>query len=277
MAEQPLPLAEGPILVALDGPRHARAALRVVRRLCAQVDRSVIVVQAALPALSTQGVLEHLGVSPEDLAGFVVEPLNGVPDRVLPAFARERGCSLVVIGLNPGRSEPGPVTQSLLTRAPCPVLFVPPSVREGWGEGGIVLLPLDGTPSTSMVAPLAISMADRTGSDLEILYVGGAFAPSEPGSMALPSFIDQPQYEWAMWKREFLYRFCDCHWGGKLPVEVRLFLETGEPAEAILACAERQGPDLIVVGWHGELKRAHAKTLRRLLQYARWPLMTARV
>jgi nucleotide-binding universal stress UspA family protein len=132
-------------------------------------------------------------------------------------------------------------------------------------------------PSTSAVAPLAIDMALRSGAELEILYVGMAFPPSEPGSMALPSFIDQPQYEWARWKREFLYRFGECHWGGKLPVDAQLVLATGNPGEAILEQAERHGPDLIVIGWHGELSHSHARTLRTLLAKAHWVLLVARV
>ncbi len=277
MDGSPLPLAEGPVLLALDEPRHVAAALSVARALCARLDRSVTMIHAAVPALSTEGVLEHLELAPQDLAGIVLEPLEGAPEEVIPRFARERRSSVLLVGLNPGLLDPGPVARSLLLNAPCPVLLVPPTVRARWGEGGVVLLPLDGTPSTASVAPLAIEMAVRTSSKLEILYVGGALPPSEPGAMGFPSFIDQPQYEWAEWKREFLHRFFECHCGGERPVDVTLTLGKGSPGDAILDLAERHAPDLIVIGWHGELEHAHAKTLRTVLNRSRWPVMTARI
>lgn len=277
MDGQHVSLSEGPILVALDQARHARSALRVVKALCARLDRSVVVTHVGEPALSSEEVLERLGLSPEDVAGVVVEPLGGRPEAVLPEAARVRRCSLLVLGLSPQEGEPGVLLAHLLKHAPCPVLLVPPDLVDRWGEAGLVLLPLDGTPSTASVAPLAIDVAVRCGASLEILYVGGAKLPGEPGSMGLPSFLDQPQHEWAMWKREFLYRFCECHWGGKLPVDVTLTLATGDPGDAILELAGRHEPDMIVIGWHGELEHAHAQTLRKLLSHSRWPVMTARV
>ncbi len=277
MDGQHVSLSEGPILVALNEARHARSALRVVQVLCARLDRSVVVTQVGEPAPSSEEVLERLELSPQDVAGVIVEPLRGRPEDVLPEAARERHCSLLVLGLSPQAGEPGATLGHLLSRSPCPVLLVPPELYDRWGEARIVLLPLDGTPSTASVAPLAIDMAVRSGSSLEILYVGVPKPPSEPGSMGFPSFLDQPQHEWAMWKREFLYRFCECHWGGKLPVDVTLTLATGDPGDAILELAGRHEPDLIVIGWHGEFAHAHAQTLRKLLSHSRWPVLTARV
>lgn len=277
MDGQHVSLSEGPILVALSEPRHARTALRVVMALCARVARSVVVTHVSEEPLSSEEVLERLGLSTQDVAGVVVESLSGRPEAVLPEAARARQSSLLVLGLSPEADEPGEVLGHLLMQSPCPVLLVPLDLRDRWGEAGIVLLPLDGTPSTASVAPLAIDMAVKNSSSLEILYVGMPKVPSEPGSMGFPSFLDQPQHEWAMWKREFLYRFSECYWGGKLPVDVSLFLATGDPGDAILELAERHEPDLIVIGWHGELQHAHAQTLRKLLSHSRWPVMTSRV
>ena len=272
-----IPLGEGPILLALSQPEYARAALHVVRLLCERGARRAEILQAAEPPLSTEEVLERLNLASGDLTGFVVEPLSGAPETSLLEAARTRQGSLLVLGLSPEGEEPGPVLKRLLSEAPCPLLLVPPNVRPDWGKGGTVLLPLDGTPSTASVAPLAIDMAVRNEAVLEILFVGGAALPSEPGSMGLPSFLDQPQHEWAMWKREFLFRFSECYWGGKLPVEVSLRVMTGDPGDAILELAERHEPDLIVIGWHGELAHSHARTLRKVLKHSRWPVMTSRV
>lgn len=277
MASRNVSLGSGPILLALSEPQYAHAVIRVARVLCGREARAVELLHASEPASSSEEVLERLELTIQDVEGFVVEPLEGPAESVLPQAAETRQASLLVIGLGPDRAEPGLVLQSLLTQAPCPVLLVPPALREGWGEGGVILLPLDGTPSTASVAPLAIELAARSAASLEILYAGVPLAPSEPGSMGLPPFLDQPQHEWAMWKREFLYRFSECFWGGKLPVDVRLHLATGEPSDAILERAEGLEPDVIVIGWHGELQQARARTLRKVLALARWPVLTARV
>lgn len=270
-------LKKGPILLALGDAHDAQAALRVVKRLCARSPQRVRLMHASEPAMSTEEVLEHLGLQAKDVEGLVVEPLTGPPAQTLLDAARAEGCGLIILGLRPKDDEPGEVLRKLLLEAPCPLLLVPPDLRPNWGEGGTVLLPLDGTPSTASVAPLAIDLAARNEAGLEILYVGVPRQPSEPGSMVLPSFLDQPQHEWAMWKREFLFRFGECFWGGKLPMEASLVLATGDPGDAILELAKRHPPDLIVIGWHGELDRARAQTLRKVLRHSRWPVLASRV
>lgn len=277
MGGQRIPLGEGPILMALSEARYAEATLRVVRQLCEHGARSAMLLHAAEPPLSSEEVLERLGLAAEDVEGWIVEPLSGDPAVAVLDAARVCRCSLLVLELSPDGEEPSDLLKRLLTESPCPLLLVPATLRPGWGKGGIILLPLDGTPSTASVAPLAIDVAVRNAAALEILFVGMPRLPSEPGSMGLPAYLDQPQHEWAMWKREFLFRFSECYWGGKLPVEATLVMATGDPGDAILELAGRHEPDVIVIGWHGELEHAHAQTLRKVLHHSRWPVMTARV
>ena len=277
MAARIVSLADGPILLALDEPQQARSALRIAQALCSRLDRSLTLIHAAVPALSAEELLERLELSPEELDGGVIEPLEGAPEDRIPRFAREHQCCLLMLGLNTNGQEPDAVMRALLSESPCPVLLVPPSVPECWGQNGTVLLPLDGSPSNALVAPLAIDLASRFEAGLDILYVAGAYPPNEPGTMAMPSFIDQPQYEWTMWRREFLSRFYERYRGEKAPREVRLSVATGDRAPAILEQAERDAPDLIVIGWHGNFRQARAQTMRAVLKASAWPVLLARI
>lgn len=270
-------LAEGPILLALESPRYAPAALHIMRTLSRLLNRSVILIHAAAPPRSSEAILQRLDLSEQEAINIAVTSLTGDPAGEILKFARERQSCLLVIGKAPARKDLSHVSEHLLSEAPCPVLLVPPAIREGWGDHGTILLPLDGTPSTAAAVPWATEFAVRMGATIEILYVGGASSAGEPGSMSLPSFIDQPQYEWPMWKREFLSRFCDAYWEGTPPVDVRLSLHVGSPSETILRSANDHGPDLIVLGWHGDLRKPHAQTLRNILLQSHWPVVTVRL
>lgn len=270
-------LAEGPILLVLERPADMPGILRVARRLCLGLDRSAILVAASIPALPPEVIAGRLGSAAAELGGIVVAPLLGDPGQAIPAYAREHQASLLVSGLPDGPLLPEGTTARLLSEAPCPVLLVPATLRPGWGEGGTVLLPLDGTPSTSGAVPWATEFALRLGAPLEILYAAGNPPPAEPGSLSAPAFADQPQHEWPMWRREFLDRFCACHLGKGHPLEPSLAVKIGPPAEAILDHASKRSPDLIVLGWHGHLNGGHAATLRAVLEGACWPVLAVRV
>lgn len=270
-------LAEGPILLALDDPRYARTALQVARVLCRQLDRGLAVVHVAEPPGSKEDLLACLQLSREDVAGIVIESLSGWPETVLPRYARERRCALLLIGLEaPGR-EPSRLVQTLLIESPCPVLLLPPALPEAWGQGGRILLPLDGSPSTASVAPLAIHLARCLDAALDILYVAGSYPPNEPGTMGVPSYIDHAQHEWATWRREFMSRFYERHLSGAPPRETRLMVSTGDRPRAILEQARARPPAFIVIGWHGNFRQARAQTLRAVLRDASWPVLVARI
>lgn len=277
MAERTVPLADGPLLLALDHPRDAHAILPIARRLGERMNRGLVIVHASVSPGAPADVLARLQLSREDVQGVAIEPLSGPPALVLPRYARARHCALLLIGLAAHGHEPSTLARTLLTESPCPVLLLPSEVSESWGQGGTVLLPLDGSPSTAAVAPLAISMAQRLEAALDILYVAGAYPANEPGTLTVPTYIDQAQYEWQMWRREFMSRFYERHLTGASPRAVHLSVSTGDRPRAILDQARRQQPDLIVIGWHGNLRQARAQTLRAVLRESSWPVLVARI
>lgn len=271
-------LGGGPIILALGGPRLAVSALCVARQVCQWMGQSMMLVYVSDAPLAPGMIPGRIGTSAEDLGGVVILPVTGDPGREIVRLGVEHACSMIILGLaRPERAGLGPVQARILQDAVCPVLHVPPQVRPGWGTGGTVLLPLDGAPSTSRVVPLATDLAVRMQASLELLHIGGMPPPAEVGSLGLPQFIDQPQHEWSHWRREFLARFCTCYWGGAAPVRVHLSVQVGDPGAAILREAEEHQPDLIVLGWHGQLEQDRAATLRQVLGHARWPVLAVRV
>lgn len=271
-------LGKGAILVALGGPRLTSPALHIARAFCRFFDRSPMLIHVSTVSLTPSAVPERLGITPDTLAGMAVIPAIGDPGREIVRLSAERECGLIVLGLaRPERAGLGPVEEVVLREAACPVLLVPPRIREGWGTGGTILLPLDGTPSTSAVVPLATELAERMGAKLELLHIAGTPPPPERGSLVVPMFMDQPQHEWDLWRQEFLSRFCECHWGGKAPVPIHLSVRVGDPAHAILHEAAEHRPDLIVLGWHGLFAELHAATLRNILAGSGWPVLAVRV
>ena len=123
-----------------------------------------------------------------------------------------------------------------------------------------VLVPLEGTTSTSLAPKSLIRLAGRANIDVVIVHV------RDEGS--LPSFTDQPQHEQAAWAREFVCRYC----AQGLPtaaVETRV----GRPEEWVPAVAEEKGCDLIALGWAQELEGGRAEVVRGTLERTRLPVL----
>lgn len=277
MAGRYVKLAEGPILLAALLPGQAQPAVSIARTLGRLLEKRAELLHVADPPLSPREILGALELTPDDLGPVVVTALSGDPAQAVLQYARRQRGSLLVTCLGAEQELGGSVLERLLSEAPCPVLVVPPRVRIPWGHDGTVLLPLDGTPSTAFAVPWATELAVGMNAAIEIVYVAGVPQAREAGSLVVPSLIDAPQHDWPGWRREFLSRFCGCYWEGESPVELRLTLQTGDPAGAILRAADAAEPELVVVGWHGDLSPEHARTLRTLLRRARWPILTVRV
>lgn len=90
------------------------------------------------------------------------------------------------------------------------------------------VLPHDGTPTAAAAMGLAVDLAQRSGGELDVLHIPTPDAPTEPGTLSAPQYLDRPQHAWPLWAREFLERtpgLCDC----PPSVRTRLFLRRGRP------------------------------------------------
>ncbi len=276
MAECYVAVAEGPILIAVDTPGQAQVALSFAGTLCRSLDRSVTLLNVSEPPLPVEEILRRLELTFGQLGSVVVRPLAGETASAILRHVSQQNASILLVGLPADQADLGGLTERLIGQAPCPVLLVPRHARPV-RHHGTVLLPLDGTPSTASAVPWATEMAMQLDAAIEIVYVAVSPPPPEAGSLGIPSLVDAPQYEWHAWRREFLSRFCECYWGGRHPTNLRLTVQTGEPAKAILKAAEAADPELIVAGWHGDLSPERATVLRRILTGSRWPMLTVRV
>jgi nucleotide-binding universal stress UspA family protein len=169
----------------------------------------------------------------------------------------------------------GRTAMKVLHDALCPVVLVPPE------RGAIpwhlhhVLVPHDGTPTTSAALPPAAELAQLGHAELLVVHVTNIrAAPVEPGSLTTPRYVDQPQHEWPAWASEFMNRLaCVC------PLDhlhVRILLAHGNPAAEILRMSEKQSTDLIVLAWRGRWDAPRAATLKNILREAHCPIMVVR-
>ena len=96
-----------------------------------------------------------------------------------------------------------------------------------------------------------MELAQRSGAELNVLHVPTPDAPTEPGAVSAPQYLDQPQHEWPLWEREFLERTLSL---SERPPSIRTrpFLRRGEPGDEILRFVREREGDLIVLAWHGQ-------------------------
>ena len=270
------------IIVPLDGTIHAIAALPVGKGLAELEGATLHIVHVAEPILPPREVISKLGLTPEQLRGSVLNHMTGTPATSIARLAREWQSSFIVMCTHTRMDRPheklGSVAEEVLRLAPCPVVLVRPQRGlQPWVLRRI-LLPHDGTPTTSAAIGPAADLADRASAELVVLHVAapGTGRPVEPGTFAAPRYLDQPQHEWPAWTQEFIQR---CSALGHAPAEMklRLLLAKGEPGAEIVRFAAEQNADLIVLGWRGQLEAERAATMKRVISDAPCPVLVTRV
>jgi nucleotide-binding universal stress UspA family protein len=220
----------------------------------------------------------RLGREAPVLDGFTIDARVGTPAVEILQVAGEIKPRLIVMCKHSGAERGkmlGRTAMKVLHDALCPVVLVPPE------RGAIpwhlhhVLVPHDGTPTTSAALPPAAELAQLGHAELLVVHVTNIrAAPAEPGSLTTPRYVDQPQHEWPAWASEFMNRLaCVC------PLDhlhVRILLAHGNPAAEILRMSEKQSTDLIVLAWRGRWDAPRAATLKNILREAHCPIMVVR-
>ena len=264
-------MSEPVILVALDGSEHAPAAMPVAKVLAG-------IEQAALRILRVAERAEQLESEAPVLDGFTVDARIGEPAAEILHVAEEMKPRLIVMctrtAADRGRCWSSTATK-VLRNAPCPVVLVPSERGATPWHLQHVLVPHDGTPTTSAALRPAAELAERAGAELLVAHVTDiSAAPAEPGSLTTPLYVDQPQHEWPAWTSEFVERLaCICPLGH---LHVRIFLAHGNPAVEIVRLAKKQTTDLMVLAWRGEWEAPRAATLKGILREAHCPVMVVR-
>lgn len=243
------------VIAALDNSPAARpvlaTALALGRLLEAEVEAVHILVNSDR---TVKHVADDAGVRLTEMEGSVVEALvsMGSGDDVASLALGARGTAG---GARPAGQTALAVVASLVK----PVVVVPPDVREP-GRLERILVPLEGTVSSSLAPRSVIELFGRAHLEVVVLHVHE--------EARLPAFNDQPQHETEAWGREFLARYCPPGIG-----VVRLEERVGRPEELVPRVAEETSADLIALGWAQELAADRAPVVRAVLTEARVPVM----
>jgi nucleotide-binding universal stress UspA family protein len=262
------PLVLGKIICGVDESDEARDAVRVAKSLARELGRRLVLVHAvraadglavALPPYSyphptddeatrraAEQVLAGL-VQDSGLAGSVGRRIEtGDPATVLLRIAEDELVDLIVVGTRRrglvASAILGSVSTAVVSRAPCPVVVVPPAAR--LGSGPVVCAVDDGSEAGS-AARVARRLADQLGVDLLVAHaVATAPVPSASAVPSGPAEVTDAERRQA---EELLAGLAFEH---GLGTEVERRVAFGSEAEAISQLADEEDASFLVVGAH---------------------------
>jgi nucleotide-binding universal stress UspA family protein len=271
-------MSETIILVPLDGSEQALAALPVAKVL-AEIERAAVhILHVAERAPAGAEWSSLLGREALALDSFTIDARIGKPAaEILDVAARIKPRFIVMCkhsGATRGKML-GSTAMEVVRNSPCPVVLVPPERGSTPWHLHHVMVPHDGTPTTSAALPPAAELAERGRAELLVAHVTGiGAAPAEPGSLTTPRYVDAPQHEWPAWTSEFIKRLaCVCPLGS---VHVRMLLAHGDTAAEILRFAGTQSTDIIALAWRGKWEAPRAAILKDIVREAHCPIMVVR-
>ena len=243
------------VIAALDNSSAARAVLATAANLAQLFDAEVVALHVGEDGDRTARAAAAAN-------GLVLRPVQGPTVPALVEAASAPDVVLLVLGarrLATGARPIGTTALDVITSLLKPVVVVPPDAVCG-PEFRRVLVPLEGTISTSLAPKGIIELARDAELDVCVLHVHDA--------STLPSFTDQAQHQVRAWGNEFVARYCPCGIG-KVTVELRV----GHSAEEILAVAEETEAHLIALGWSQEIDWGRAPVIREVLERGRTPVL----
>ncbi|MEF8776275.1 MAG: universal stress protein [Haloarculaceae archaeon] len=187
--------------------------------------------------------------------GLDVEPVvrEGIPAEEIVTYANEQGIDAIAMGTSGrggvARMVVGSVTDKVVRTATVPVLSVN---RRAVGDGGerfeSILLPTDGSDPAEAAATRGVELAERLGATVHCFSVADEGIAGELEALmtgrdrgSVDSLIDEAADN----IDRVVATAIDCD------VDCVSATATGDPAEEIVAYAEAQNLDLIVMGTHG--------------------------
>lgn len=245
------------VIAALDNSLAARSVVATATSLASLFSARVEAVH-----VGEDGDGTRIAADAAAAADLELRMLEGPTVAALVRAAEHGDVVALVVGtrgLPMGGRAIGSTALEVITSLMKPVVVVPPSAARP-GPFKRVLVPLEGTVSTSLAPRSLVELADDADVEVVVLHVHDADT--------LPAFTDQPQHEGTAWRDEFVARYCP--WGvGKVSMQVRL----GRREEEILRAAAETKSDLVALGWAQELAAGRAPVVRELLERGRIPVL----
>jgi nucleotide-binding universal stress UspA family protein len=264
-----------PVIVPLDATARSAAILPVVRAML-ELFRAPACIVPLDPEATT---LAQLSEKLPELGTLTIAECGkpgADPAQAIIHAAQERNGRGIIMALHADPSSGSGLeafNETVLREMHCPILLIPPEERLAEWRLRRVVLPHDGSPEVGRAIRPAVRLAERAHAILLVLHVSGAKPPPEqPGTLATPRYIDQPQHEWPAWAAEFLERVAALC-GKPVEVPMRMFVARGEPGREVVRFTREHQGDLVVLPWHCHLEQPHALTLRTILHDPPCPLV----
>ena len=169
-------MSEPVILVPLDGSKQALAALPVAKVL-GEIERAaLLVLNVEEHQLAVEELRNRLGREAPALDDFTIEARVGTPAVEILQVAGEIKPRVIVMCKHSGTERGkvlGRTAMKVLHDAPCPVVLVPPERGATPWHLHHVMVPHDGTPSTSAALLPAAELAERGRAELLVVHVTG--------------------------------------------------------------------------------------------------------
>jgi nucleotide-binding universal stress UspA family protein len=195
-------------------------------------------------------------------AGYELRSLRGPTVAALIDAGSAEDVVALVLGARrtPAGARPvGGTAFKVMQALPKPLAIVPPDAPAP-GRLRRVLVPLEGTVSSSIAPQSVIELAHAAKLEVVILHV--------LDEESLPAFTDQPQHEGAAWREEFLARWCPCG-----VTNLRIESRVGVREEQVLRAADEDDVDIVALGWSQQLGAGRAQVVRAALERGRVPIL----
>jgi universal stress protein A len=140
-----------------------------------------------------------------------------------------------------------------------------------------ILAPTDFSAHSEKAVRYACGLAERVGAELHLLHILSEILPAGPDPLLMPVMPPEYYQENEQRASETLDRLLNPAWGS--PRSVVRAVRWGSPVEAIVAYAEDQKIDLIVIATHGRTGLSHVllgSVAERIVREAPCPVLTIR-
>ena len=120
------------------------------------------------------------------------------------------------------------------------------------------VVPIEGIEEPSKALRKTMGSLSDVGTELIIVHVFD--------NSTIPSFWEGAGHNDIAWKKEFMLRYCAQR-------NARLHLRIGKAPLAIVALAEDEDADVIVLEWNGSIEERRSPTIRSLIERSTTPLL----